>query len=59
MGQWPGRSLANAASSLFDAGWDLLSDESQLGTFTNDELPGCKLQLKYANSKVSYIILSY
>lgn len=59
MGQWPGRNLTNAANELFDTGWKLESDESQMGTFSHPELPGCKLYLKYANSKVDYIIITW
>lgn len=56
MGQWPGRSLSNAANSLFNMGFKLQSDVDQLGTFTHPDLPGCKLLLKYSNSKVDYLI---
>lgn len=56
MGQWPGRSLSNAANSLFNAGFKLESDVNQLGTFTHPDLPGYRLLLKYSNSKVDYII---
>ena len=56
MNQWPGRSLSNAATSLFNMGFKLQSDVDQLGTFTHPDLPGYKLLLHYSNSKVDYII---
>lgn len=48
LGQWPGRSLSNAVSSIFDLGFSLASDADQVGTFTHPDLPGFRLLLKYA-----------
>lgn len=58
MGIWPTESISNALSYLNNTGWTLKSDESQIGTFTNSELPGCILQFKYSNGEVDYIMVT-